>query len=51
MTLDDYASILEAGARRSRQWTYNTERQQQADVLDAMAAEARSLSRDKDDFQ
>lgn len=41
--MTDIAEVLEAGARRSAQWTYNVERQQQAEVLRAMAEEARAI--------
>ena len=34
------AEIFRAGARKSRQWTYNNQAQVQAQVYDAMADEA-----------
>lgn len=43
MTLSDLASVLEAGAKKSRCWPYNVDRQQEADVYEAMAEEARRL--------
>jgi hypothetical protein len=40
----DLASVYDAGAKRSRQWSYNIERQQQAEVLDAMAERCREIA-------
>ena len=39
------AEVLEAGAAKSRQWILNPDRQQDADVLEAMADKARELAR------
>lgn len=41
--LTDIAEVLEAGAKHSRRWTLNVERQQQAEVLEAMADKAREI--------
>lgn len=38
------AEILTAGARKSREWVYNMDRQQEAEVLDAMALMARVIA-------
>lgn len=40
----DMASVYMAGAVRSRGWVYNIERQQQAEVLEAMAARCVELA-------
>jgi ferredoxin-thioredoxin reductase catalytic subunit len=43
-TLRAIAEILHAGAERSRQWVYNPDRQQEAEVLEAMAERANELA-------
>ena len=43
--LEAIADVLEAGAKRSAQWCYNVDRMQEAEVLQAMADEARRIAR------
>lgn len=38
------AEVLEAGAKHSRGWCLNTNRQQEAEVLTVMAKKARELA-------
>lgn len=38
------AEVYEAGARKSRQWTLNANRQQEAEVFQAMADKAREIA-------
>ena len=39
------ASVFMAGAVRQRQYSYNTERQQQAEALEAQAARCEEIAR------
>lgn len=38
------AEVYEHGARKSRLWSFNIDRQQEADVLEAMATKAREIA-------
>jgi hypothetical protein len=44
----DMASVYEAGAKCARTWTYNRDRQQEAEVLDAMAGRCREIADRRD---
>jgi hypothetical protein len=44
----DMASVFRAGAARSRGWTMNVEREQQAEVLDAQADRCEEIGRERD---
>jgi ABC-type Zn2+ transport system substrate-binding protein/surface adhesin len=43
----DLATVFRAGADRSRDWTMNTERQQNAEILDAQADRCEEIARDR----
>jgi hypothetical protein len=40
----DMASVYRAGAERSRQWSYNASRQQDAEVLEAQAERCEQIA-------
>jgi hypothetical protein len=44
----DLASVYRAGADRARGWTFNGDRQQDAEILDAQAGRCEEIARERD---
>jgi hypothetical protein len=44
----DLGLVFRAGAHRARGWSFNADRQQDADILDAQADQCMEIARDRD---